>query len=105
MTAQKWNEVIKKACKTLGTYHKAFDPVIDTLAGILEKRDDAADRLRVAHNVKRLDISCLVVRHTDDATALDQVVVSTVDRIGKVYFVDAISFFRTLAVDTVAQAS
>ena len=32
---------IKKACASIGTYKAEFDPVIDTLAGIMETRDEA----------------------------------------------------------------
>lgn len=41
MEKSKWKTKIVKACKDAGTYQKYFDQVIDTLAGILEKRDDA----------------------------------------------------------------
>ena len=37
----KWRPKIKRACKAAGTYKNYFDPVIDTLADILEKRDAA----------------------------------------------------------------
>lgn len=39
MTEKQWKSKIKKNCKDAGTYRKYFDPVIETLAGILAKRD------------------------------------------------------------------
>ena len=39
-----WKSKIIKACKSAGTYEDHFDAVIETLAGILEKRDDAAEQ-------------------------------------------------------------
>ena len=38
-----WKSRIKKACREAGTYKPYFDHVIDTLAGVLEKRDEAMD--------------------------------------------------------------
>lgn len=36
-----WKKRIKSACEAAGTYKPYFDIVIDELAGILERRDDA----------------------------------------------------------------
>ena len=44
MTARQWKSKIKRNCKAVGTYKKEFDPVIDTLASILEKRDNAEEQ-------------------------------------------------------------
>lgn len=44
MKKQMWSKRIKKACEEVGTYKPAFDSVIDTLAGILELRDNAQER-------------------------------------------------------------
>lgn len=41
MEQRKWKNKIKKACREAGTYQPYFDHVIDTLAAILEKRDEA----------------------------------------------------------------
>lgn len=41
MDATKWKRQIIKSCKDVNTYNKAFDSVIQTLAEILEKRDEA----------------------------------------------------------------
>lgn len=38
-----WKKRITDSCKAAGTYRDFFDPVIDTLAGILEKRDAVQD--------------------------------------------------------------
>lgn len=43
MEKKKWKSRIKKNCTAVGTYLPAFDPVIDTLADILEKRDNAQE--------------------------------------------------------------
>jgi len=59
LTRQEWTNVITRCCEQAGTYKAFFDPVIDTLAGILEQRDEAeADfdaegrRLMVEHTNK-----------------------------------------------------
>lgn len=36
-----WKKRITEACKAAGTYKPYFDHVIDTLAGIMEQRDEA----------------------------------------------------------------
>lgn len=38
-----WEERIKQACIEVGTYKEPFDAVIETLAGILERRDLAQE--------------------------------------------------------------
>ncbi len=38
-----WKNRIIESCRAAGTYRDFFLPVIDTLAGILEKRDEAQD--------------------------------------------------------------
>lgn len=43
MTKKGWKAKIKKACVDAGTYRPFFDSVIDTLAGIMEKRNEAED--------------------------------------------------------------
>lgn len=44
MKRRTWKERIKKACKGAGTYQPYFDNAIDTLAGILETRDDVEQK-------------------------------------------------------------
>lgn len=46
MEQKKWKIRIKKACKEAGTYQPYFDHVIDSLASILEKRDEAEEQYR-----------------------------------------------------------
>lgn len=41
MNRRQWIKRIKNACELAGTYREFFDPVIDTLAGIMETRDSA----------------------------------------------------------------
>lgn len=41
MTQKQWKNRIKKAARDAGTYQPFFDSVIDTLAGILARRDEA----------------------------------------------------------------
>lgn len=43
MEKKKWKTKIKSACKKAGTYQPFFDSVIESLAGILEKRDEAEE--------------------------------------------------------------
>ena len=42
-----WRKKIKTACETAGTYQPFADHIIDTLAGILEMRDDAVEKFRL----------------------------------------------------------
>lgn len=44
MKKSAWKKKIKRACTEAGTYAPYFDSVIDTLAGIMETRDDAAEK-------------------------------------------------------------
>lgn len=39
-----WKKKIRKACETAGTYQPFFDSVIDSLAGIMELRDNAREK-------------------------------------------------------------
>lgn len=43
MDQKKWKSLIKRSCQSVGTYQKAFDPLIQTLAEILTKRDQAEE--------------------------------------------------------------
>lgn len=67
MTQKQWTTKIKKACTAAGTYRPFFDAVIDTLAGILERRDQAQETFeKTGGNV--------IVKHTNKggATNLEQ---------------------------------
>lgn len=50
MNKKTWKTKIKKACRDAGTYKPYFDHVINTLAGILEKRDEAMDMYDLDEN-------------------------------------------------------
>lgn len=40
MTREEWFKKIVKSCEDVGTYQEPFNPVIETLAAILERRDE-----------------------------------------------------------------
>ena len=62
MTKAEWFDSIRAACEEAGTYRVFFNSVIETLAGILEKRDDALDVFeKTGGNV--------IVTHTNKAGA------------------------------------
>lgn len=44
MKAATWKRKITQSCQNVGTYQPSFDAVIDTLALILERRDDANEQ-------------------------------------------------------------
>lgn len=44
MDRKRWKKKIKNACEAAGTYQPFFDSVIDSLAGIMEMRDNAAEK-------------------------------------------------------------
>lgn len=57
-----WKKKIIQASQDAGTYRDYFLPVIETLAGILEKRDDASDLFeKTGGNI--------LVKHTNKAGA------------------------------------
>lgn len=43
MNRLEWTNIIKGACKEAETYKPFFDSAIDTLAGIMERRDSAQE--------------------------------------------------------------
>ena len=43
MTKSRWKNRIKKACIEIGTYKKSFDSVIESLADMMEKRDQTIE--------------------------------------------------------------
>ena len=67
MTSGEWREVIKSNCEAAGTYRPCFDTVIDTLAGILERRDEALRQYELSGGH-------VIVAHTNKggATNLEQ---------------------------------
>lgn len=48
MTKTDWQKKITEACEEAGTYRPFFDAVIDTLAGILERRDVALEQYELS---------------------------------------------------------
>lgn len=48
MKKNSWKKKIKQACEEAGTYRPFFDSVIDTLAGIMEQRDDALEKYKAS---------------------------------------------------------
>ena len=44
MEKRRWKSKIKTACKRAGTYKQFFDPIIDSLAEIMELRDKAKEK-------------------------------------------------------------
>ena len=67
MTAAEWKKRITRDVKAAGTYQKYFGSVIDTLSGILARRDDA-EALFIASGGK------ILVKHTNKggATNIEQ---------------------------------
>lgn len=59
MTKNYWKKKIMESCGTVGTYRPAFEPVIDTLAETLQRRDE------VAAEYKKLG-SQPVLQHTNN---------------------------------------
>lgn len=43
MKKEEWFKKIVKACEDVGTYKEPFNPVIETLASILERRDETEE--------------------------------------------------------------
>lgn len=48
MKKEKWAERIKESCENAGTYQPFFDNVIDSLAGIMEMRDNAKEKFEAS---------------------------------------------------------
>lgn len=88
MTAKEWKRKIKRACENAGTYRPFFESVLDTLADILEKRDQAqALFLQSGGSV--------VISHTNKAgaTNLEQ---NPILRLINEYNRDALAYWRDL---------
>jgi phage terminase small subunit len=67
VTAAEYRKKIVKDCKAIGTYKPQFDGAIDTLCGILEKRDNAQELFEKSGGK-------VIVKHTNKggATNLEQ---------------------------------
>lgn len=48
MDKKKWKSKIKKACEDAGTYQPFFDAVIDSLAGLMDMRDNAIEKFEAS---------------------------------------------------------
>lgn len=66
MTAAKWKSKIKKAAIKAGTYKDFCDPVISTLADVLEQRDNAKEQFLASGG-------CAVIKYTNKANATNPV--------------------------------
>lgn len=62
MNKAEWKNRIIEAAQGVGTYQEPFDAVIDTLAGILEKRDTAQELFNKAGGQ-------VIVKHTNKGGA------------------------------------
>jgi len=88
MTKRQWRNLIRKHAKDAGTYREFFEPVIETLAGIMEARDFAEKRWRD-------DGGETVVEHTNKNGAVNVVkhpalvIVNDMNR-------DALAYWRDL---------
>ena len=67
MTQKRWKNKIRKAAQDAGTYQPFFECVIDTLAGILARRDEALEMFRESGGA-------VLVKHTNKggATNIEQ---------------------------------
>lgn len=87
MTKAQWKTRIRAATKSVGTYRKEFDSVVDTLAGIMEKRDAAQDEWEAAGSV-------LIVEHENAGGAVNKeknplvVLINELNRDALVYWRD-----------------
>ena len=62
MTAAKWKTKIKRAAVKAGTFKDYFQPVIETLADVLEQRDNAMEQFIASGG-------CAVIKYTNKANA------------------------------------
>ena len=88
MTKNRWRKKIIESCEAAGTYRPFFDPVIDTLADILNKRDEAQELFeKTGGNT--------IVKHTNKSGAvnLEQ---NPVLRLINDYNRDALTYWRDL---------
>ena len=66
MKAKTWKARIVAACEEAGTYRPYFSSTIDTLAGILERRDKAVDQFEKSGG-------SILVKHTNKVGATNVV--------------------------------
>lgn len=84
----KWKTKIEKACKAAGTYKEYFEPVIETLADILERRDAAQKEFIKSGGA-------LMIEHTNKAGA-SNLVLNPLIRIINDLNRDALTYWKEL---------
>lgn len=84
----KWKTKIEKACKAAGTYKEYFEPVIETLADILERRDAAQKEFIQSGGA-------LMIEHTNKAGA-SNLVLNPLIRIINDLNRDALTYWKEL---------
>ena len=88
MNKDGWTTRIKDDCERAGTYRPFFDSVIDTLAGILARRDDAEDQFQKTGGNP-------VVAHTNKGGATN-IVVNPALQVVRGLEADALAYWRDL---------
>lgn len=88
MKRRSWAKRIKAACEEVGTYRPSFDNVIETLASILEQRDEADALFRKSKEPA-------VVKHVNKAGAENSVINPMVELVNKLN-AQALSYWRDL---------
>lgn len=88
MLKSEWKKIIEDACVKAGTYKPFYDPVIDILAALMERRDNAEEKFEQSGGQT-------IVKHTNKAGAVNIVknpalaVVTDLER-------DALAYWRDL---------
>lgn len=88
MDRKQWKTKIKAAAKKAGTYQPFFDSIIDTLSGILERRDEAEQKFRESGGE-------IVTEHTNQGGATNAVInpaLRVVNELNR----DALAYWRDL---------
>ena len=88
MTKKVWKNRIVKAMQGVGTYKSAFDDTIDTLAGILERRDALEHEFYSSQKP-------MIVEHTNKAGAVNLEQNPTIRLLNDMNR-DALTFWRDL---------
>lgn len=88
MSKAEWLRKIKKAVRAVGTYQASFDAPMDTLAGILERRDKAVTDFEESGSVMVYPVT-----NTQGETVLKQnPLLKTVNELNR----DALAYWRDL---------
>ena len=83
-----WRDRIKACCESAGTYRDFFDPVIATLAGILERRDHADAQYKASGGNP-------VIAYTNKGGATNLIVNPALQAVTKLE-TDALAYWRDL---------